>query len=241
MKKLIVSLLLVSFTTTFYGQKNEYTINGKLPDESHNGKYVMLYKENPINKDILLDSVLVSENRFIFKGFIDKPILAYVGFKDRQEPVAYKSKFIIEQGDINLDIESYAYGGMASGTPINDDYKNMVSVYQVKRNSLMIPDKSDKDNFPKDFFNQKDENKLLFAEKYVVYPDVIEGILNSYILTMNPAFTKDNNTVRVNRILEQFPKERPDCLYKYNEEIKIKAVTMADSVQAAYLNYMNNK
>lgn len=118
----------------------EYVVEGVVRDSSANGKtiYIMRYDNNEF-----IDSTVVKDNRFTFKGQIDTAVFCRID-------VTYSefANFILEGGHIQADLETWNY---PHGTPLNEErtrfqswedslYKAQKESYQAYRKRYKEPE-----------------------------------------------------------------------------------------------------
>lgn len=100
-------------------QPGTYTVEGTLPDDSLDGKYLYLYaydqKEN-------VDSTIVAGKNFVFTGEIEKPILARIDVDRR----AY-ANVILEKGTVTVDFETHLG---SPTTPLNKEFGDLINEQQ---------------------------------------------------------------------------------------------------------------
>lgn len=72
MKKLLVSVALGLCLTSFQQNPGEYTINGKIKGNS-DGKKVYLYTKLDVAQPVVLDSTVIKDGEFSFKGRLTEP------------------------------------------------------------------------------------------------------------------------------------------------------------------------
>lgn len=134
--------MFVSIAQLFYGQE-KYTIQGEFPDNSLDGKYIIL-----TDKSFLPDEykrkwkasddevkILVTDKKFYYKGVTTrKPFLVQI-YYDRPTFSGQTSatSFVIEPGNIQIHITNWYEEGNVSGTPINKDYNTCV----IERRNLV--------------------------------------------------------------------------------------------------------
>ncbi len=97
-KNSVFLLFFLLFHLLGYGQK--YSIHGVLPDDSFNGKYVVLVKAyfKFFEEPVIIDSVKIKNREFTFKGKVnEEPFLAnlFAGHTELGE-------FVMEPGHIRL-------------------------------------------------------------------------------------------------------------------------------------------
>ena len=110
MKKnnLIFCVAIVCTLMCSCGDKQQFTINGSFDDTELNGK--TLYMHDQYNDpDTPLDSAVVTDGKFTFKGTVDEPWLAMLRTAEE-----FVIELIVEPGTITVSDDSIG------GTPMND-------------------------------------------------------------------------------------------------------------------------
>ena len=103
------------------GNKNKYTINGTLADEAFEGANVYMFDVE--NQTVKLDSTVVANGAFAFRGKLETPIVATIVALT----VDNKHKMmecVLENGTIVVDLDE----NKLSGTPLNEALANMKNV-----------------------------------------------------------------------------------------------------------------
>ena len=103
------------------GNKTEYTINGTLADEAFEGANVYMFDVE--NQTVKLDSTVVANGAFAFRGKLETPIVATIVALT----VDNKHKMmecVLENGTIVVDLDE----NKLSGTPLNEALANMMNV-----------------------------------------------------------------------------------------------------------------
>lgn len=103
------------------GNKNKYTINGTLVDEAFEGANVYMFDVE--NQTVKLDSTVVANGAFAFRGKLETPIVATIVALT----VDNKHKMmecVLENGTIVVDLDE----NKLSGTPLNEALANMKNV-----------------------------------------------------------------------------------------------------------------
>lgn len=103
------------------GNKTEYTINGTLADEAFEGANVYMFDVE--NQTVKLDSTVVANGAFAFRGKLETPIVATIVALT----VDNKHKMmecVLENGTIVVDLDE----NKLSGTPLNEALANMKNV-----------------------------------------------------------------------------------------------------------------
>lgn len=101
----------IILATSACGPKNTYTLTGTLPDNEAEGKTVYL---TDYNTQAIVDSTTVTGNTFTFTGTIQGDSIRRIDIPKTR----YYANFILEPGDIKLEIAEQAY--KSAGTPKND-------------------------------------------------------------------------------------------------------------------------
>ena len=231
MRKYLFILMFVSIAQLFYGQE-KYTIQGEFPDNSLDGKYIIL-----TDKSFLPDEykrkwkasddevkILVTDKKFYYKGVTTrKPFLVQI-YYDRPTFSGQTSatSFVIEPGNIQIHITNWYEEGNVSGTPINKDYntcvierRNLVNrIFRTIRLKGQTSEAEGAYSFGS-AFEDFEKGELAFFEKYAKYPDVIRVMLSRYLEV------KDLNKRLVDakylRILDLMPKADRDILIAWRE------------------------
>lgn len=103
------------------GNKNKYSINGTLVDEAFEGANVYMFDVE--NQTVKLDSTVVANGAFAFRGELETPIVATIVALT----VDNKHKMmecVLENGTIVVDLDE----NKLSGTPLNEALANMKNV-----------------------------------------------------------------------------------------------------------------
>jgi len=107
----VVILVCMAVFAACSGKKNEYVINGIVPDNPMLKGYEMLVYMSDYGSDEVLDSTIVSNGKFVFKGAVDSAIAV------RLTSMGYYVDLILENGTITVDL-SDPYS--AKGTPLTN-------------------------------------------------------------------------------------------------------------------------
>ena len=120
MKKiLLLSAIAVLFAAC--QSKSEYTIHGEVADASYEGQQISLV-EMTEDKMVTLDSTIVINGKFDFKGETETPVLRFLTLGEGQNQT--RSLVMVEPGKINVVYDS---GFKITGTPINNAYSEFDS------------------------------------------------------------------------------------------------------------------
>lgn len=252
MKKYLFLFAFVSLAQLFYGQE-KYTIRGEFPDNSLDGKYVILADKSFLPEEYKRErkasddevKLLVTNKKFYYEGLTTrKPFWVHIHY-DRPTFSGQTSEtsFVIEPGNIHIRITDWTEEGNVSGTPINKDYdtyvierKNVINrVFRTMRLKGQTQ-KDDGSHSLNSAFERFEEGELVFFEKYAKYPDVIRVMLSRYLEV------KELNRRLVNpkylRILDLMPKADRDILLAWRDytikrqEYRAKRRALADSLNS---------
>lgn len=114
--KRIVYLLAVVFTLASCGGKS-YTITGTV-EGAYDGEF--LYMMEKVKREFIkIDSTVISQGKFTFKGEQETPVNRYLVYSDDESPLLVD--FFLESGTIKVDLnEVYS---TATGTTLNNAYQ----------------------------------------------------------------------------------------------------------------------
>ena len=143
MKKLFFYLLLSFPLLSFAQVPSEFTVNGKFGNL--NAKLFIGYQ---VGSNRILDSAQSVNGSFQFKGNLIYPSLALVVIDYKSVGAtkldagegADKLVFYLDKGVINISSPDSAYKAQITGSPINDQYKQLISINadaSAKTNQLM--------------------------------------------------------------------------------------------------------
>ncbi|MDR2953815.1 MAG: AhpC/TSA family protein [Prevotella sp.] len=129
MKKIIIFICFISYSLLLLSQKNsEYIIHGTLADDSYDNTYVYLSKATlqKGNKSYYIDSVLISNKTFAFKGKANEELnLYHITISTNHCWV------VIEPGIIDFNYKEEnptKYVWSIGGTPINDEINKSIII-----------------------------------------------------------------------------------------------------------------
>lgn len=107
--------------------KPEYNITGAVSNAELNGKTVYLY-EYDIKEPVVLDSAIVQDGAFAFKGAVETPTLAILTFSQADVPPVrtptgmsqpFSTHFVLENAKLQAELDSFS---VVIGTQENNDY-----------------------------------------------------------------------------------------------------------------------
>lgn len=203
MNKKILFFLLVFAPVFFYGQ-GKVVIHGEFPDNSLDGYYVYIARLHTLKQSEtqIIDSVVTVKGKFSYERETnEEPFIANIHYGKGK--ISYQVKtanFIMEPGNIYIQIKDWNKMGTISGTPINEDYntylqKNKVAnwnrqLWLAKRfagfRNQTWTEEDEKEYASVMFFKtdwkMENEVEMRFLEKYVQYPGVIRDLLFPRVL-----------------------------------------------------------
>ena len=100
--------VILAFLLVSCNDGKSFEIKGKVANESLNGKYIYLQKLSG-NHLITLDSVLVKEEKFKFKGNIKESHFSELSFNKSDSLNFAPAVFILEKGKMEAYIDTFSY------------------------------------------------------------------------------------------------------------------------------------
>lgn len=140
MKKISLFLIILTVIFSACQDKTTYTIEGNFTENTFDGKTVYLQKIDSMQAEssTLIDSVVVKDSKFVFKGTADaKPIMGFisVGRLESPAPDSPVGTLILEPGTIKISLGKNTVS--TTGTPANDEFNkvqlvmnNLAALYQ---------------------------------------------------------------------------------------------------------------
>lgn len=207
-----------------------------MPDDSFNGKYVVLTKAyfKFFEEPVIIDSVKIKNREFTFKGKVnEEPFLAnlFAGHTELGE-------FIMEPGHIHITLrndtylyqiyQSYIYN--VSGTPLNEEYnREMLLPFQAccladslghKKHMIYskggIWTEDDELNYRRAYPNElsriSTDKHWAYLENHVQYPEIIFRFLSGK--HFSPYAEKQK------KILAQLPEKTVQRIRKYEDSLQ---------------------
>ncbi|KAA2240384.1 AhpC/TSA family protein [Chitinophaga agrisoli] len=139
MKKWILSACIV-FPALAHAQSGEFVLNGKLGNLNAPAK---AYLDRREGSTIILDSVLLKDGAFSFKGKVDGPLMVMLMVdhegKGTSNPEMDKRIMYLEKGKITLTAKETLNDGEITGSPINAEnerYKKFLTPFDEQMNSI---------------------------------------------------------------------------------------------------------
>lgn len=115
---------------------SNYKINGTVTDNSLDGEYVYL-QEIRNNQLITIDSALVENTKFSFRGRQETPVIREISFSHQSTNGFSSLVFVLQEGELNAVIDTVSY---ITGTEQNDRlrlYFEQLHYYQSRLDNLV--------------------------------------------------------------------------------------------------------
>ena len=201
-------------------EKPGYEISGTVANADLNGKYVYLY-EYGVQDAAPMDSALVQNGTFTFKGTQDAPALRKLAFaEDVVEPkraasgenAPFTSIFVLENGKLQAILDEAA--SAVSGTPENDGLKALQAQMKTLR--------ADLEKLSADMKSEDKEVVSAAEKKYDEIDQKVTDAVKTYIL---------NNTTK-----QSAAKLLYDFRYSLDEAAQNEIIAKADSAFKAVPN-----
>lgn len=220
MKKTFLFILTVLFVATACEKDKSFTIKGNLPDDDNDGKMVYLQELRLDGSgEISLDSALIQNKAFEFKGLADSVCVRFITVVDPTGNIENMSAIIVEPGTINITIDTVT---TITGSPMNDRYRELI------RQDKLVDDRQDelRDSYegrvtlqnitPEFTADVKKKYKELLADKGKIRFEYLrenmqnpvgEFFFHSFLMTLEP-----------NQVIELISLSRPS--FQSNEMIQ---------------------
>ncbi|MDD3077921.1 MAG: TlpA disulfide reductase family protein [Paludibacter sp.] len=232
---LLALLLLIGCTN------NSFKIEGSVNDDSLNGQTV--YLKDRINGEwVNLDSTIISDKKFSFKGTADTIKTVYM-LTQTASGEKLRNVLILEPGTINIVYENSEF--VINGTPQNEILNQYISIknnlykeIEAYYKSTFKPDMNsdEKTQFEQkmDVYNQKDKDIDIDYATRNVNTEVGTYIFASSYYNMNVS-EKENITSlmnestrqkeRIHKIIENIAIEKQTAVGEHFTDIKLPSIT----------------
>lgn len=160
-------------------EKPGYVIKGTVDREDLNGKYIYLY-EYGIKDAAPLDSALIKNKSFTFKGFQESPVLRMLAFsegtidKDTYFHFAgftpYSLWFVLDNSKLNVEIVE---NSSVTGSPENED----LTAYMREMDKL----ENEAEKIDEDAENSEEQYNQIFSKRETISKDFILHHNNSLV------------------------------------------------------------
>ncbi|MDR2951339.1 MAG: AhpC/TSA family protein [Prevotella sp.] len=190
MKKIILFLAAIAIFATSCGEKDAFTIKGKLPNGTYDGQQVYLKTLDENWKDMVtIDTVNVVDGEFVFKGLAKEgSILHFVSLDDAPDYMNRPVPVVVEPGQIEMTLDSVS---SVKGTSSNNSYQAyMTKVNAINSEIKAIAEKAKKDTanvqLQADLKKQyKEKNDQSNRETFNFVKENIQNQMGVYYLTRN--------------------------------------------------------
>ena len=246
MKKNLILLAVLLLTIGCEAQKKqkEYTLNGTCTLSNDNDK---VYLCRIVSRSLdIVDSTVVQNGTFVFKGSIDGADLRVLVALKGQNPVS-QALIALENADIKVNMPVGNTSPVVTGSPTYDlylDFSDKMDVYTLKAQQawakLSDPNTEiDEKVMAKDTFDFYNSKKGAYAADFIYnnIPNPVSDMLLKY-------YYSEISEVDKSRILTKMKKEMPDApTYKaIAEEMRIQAeMAVGKQIKDITLNDMDGK
>lgn len=141
--KIFIAILLF-IPSMLFAQAGNYIIQGNISNSRTPFKAYLLYNTGAITT---IDSVVITNNKFLFKGKITEPVHANLvldhqgtGLNSINPATADKADIYLEKGSLNLAIKDSLSSAVFSGSVLNSDYRAFQALLKpglMKFNKMM--------------------------------------------------------------------------------------------------------
>ena len=254
MKEKIFSLFVFAFFAQLLLGQEKITIRGEFPDNSLDGKYVLL-----IDKSYLLEErerqkqaydnsikIKVIGKEFFYEGTVTrKPYFAQISYDGSSFHKETDINLFVEPGNIYIRMVDWDTDANVSGTSINEDYNTYIlereaqwsAVYWNRDRRKVAEDSTKTENsnlLDTSVTEQRSEGRFTFLEKYAKYPNVIRVMLARDLRTKYPI--RESELSQYLRIIDSMPQADRDVFLSWwdyiikEQEFKKKTRIILDSL-----------
>ena len=233
MKEKFFSLFVFAFFAQLLLGQEKFTIRGEFPDNSLDGKYVLL-----IDKSYLLEEregqkqaydnsikIKVIGKEFFYEGTVTrKPFFAQISYDAPPFHKGTDINLFVEPGNIYIRMVDWDTDANVSGTSINEDYNTYIlerkaqwsAVYWNRDRRKMAEDSTKTENsklLDTSLTEQRSEGRFTFLEKYAKYPNVIRVMLARDLRTKYPI--REPELSQYLRIIDLMPQADRDAFLSW--------------------------
>ena len=254
MKEKFFSLFVFAFFAQLLLGQEKFTIRGEFPDNSLDGKYVLL-----IDKSYLLEEregqkqaydnsikIKVIGKEFFYEGTVTrKPFFAQISYDAPPFHKGTDINLFVEPGNIYIRMVDWDTDANVSGTSINEDYNTYIlerkaqwsAVYWNRDRRKVAEDSTKTENsnlLDTSVTEQRSEGRFTFLEKYAKYPNVIRVMLARDLRTKYPI--RESELSQYLRIIDSMPQADRDVFLSWwdyiikEQEFKKKTRIILDSL-----------
>ena len=233
MKEKFFSLFVFAFFAQLLLGQEKFTIRGEFPDNSLDGKYVLL-----IDKSYLLEEkegqkqayansikIKVIGKEFFYEGTVTrKPYFAQISYDGSSFHKETDINLFVEPGNIYIRMVDWDTDANVSGTSINEDYNTYIlereaqwsAVYWNRDRRKVAEDSTKTENsnlLDTSVTEQRSEGRFTFLEKYAKYPNVIRVMLARDLRTKYPI--RESELSQYLRIIDSMPQADRDVFLSW--------------------------
>ena len=254
MKEKLFFLIIIVFSAQLLLGQEKFTIRGEFPDNSLDGKYVLL-----IDKSYLLEEregqkqaydnsikIKVIGKEFFYEGTVTrKPYFAQISYDGSSFHKETDINLFVEPGNIYIRMVDWDTDANVSGTSINEDYNTYIlereaqwsAVYWNRDRRKVAEDSTKTENsnlLDTSVTEQRSEGRFTFLEKYAKYPNVIRVMLARDLRTKYPI--RESELSQYLRIIDSMPQADRDVFLSWwdyiikEQEFKKKTRIILDSL-----------
>lgn len=172
MKKFIFTVFTIALAVTACKESKEYTLTGHIPTDRYDGKTAYLY-ENPRHRGISpIDSAVVENGTFTFRGIEGDTLAMRFVELDRRGGIY---PYVIEKGDIKMNIDTAGWNWKVEGSTINTSYNELndsINSYfktgwELSRHNQELKERGDLTPQQEEQWKAQSEKMKSDIEKYV--------------------------------------------------------------------------
>ena len=254
MKEKLFFLIIIVFSAQLLLGQEKFTIRGEFPDNTLDGKYVLL-----IDKSYLLEDreaqkqaydnsikIKVIGKEFFYEGTVTrKPYFAQISYDGSSFHKETDINLFVEPGNIYIRMVDWDTDANVSGTSINEDYNTYIlereaqwsAVYWNRDRRKVAEDSTKTENsnlLDTSVTEQRSEGRFTFLEKYAKYPNVIRVMLARDLRTKYPI--RESELSQYLRIIDSMPQADRDVFLSWwdyiikEQEFKKKTRIILDSL-----------
>lgn len=216
MKKLILFISAIALILSSCGEKNAFTITGKLANNDLDGKTVYLQSIADSWKDrVNTDTAVIENGTFVFKGIAEgDAALRFVVLSEPTNRMSRGAIVLLEPGQIELTFDSIS---TVKGTPANDSFQTFdskMNAYNAELKSIYNKIKAESDETASEAleaeYDAKDEEQN--AELYTYLKSNIQTQIGTYL------FVSHQYSFSLDQLKELAPKV--NAAFKESDKVK---------------------
>lgn len=175
---LITAVLLLAMSACKH-ETPSYTINGEIPMAEFEGCKIYLGANG--NQDTYLDSAIVKNGKFSFKGNIETPMMGFIFAESEKSGLQCISNLVLEKGKIFINLVNDSL----SGTPLNDRYYKTYTADPITAELSL-----QRENYLNAYFTaETPEDMEAASSKY----DSIDKLYNTHLIDISRKAFRSNS------------------------------------------------